>query len=49
MKKKEGKREVVFGVFYALVLLLQLIYRMLGMTAILPGFSMCVDVIVFNP
>ena len=43
MKKKEGKREVMFGVFSALVLLLYVIYRMLGMTAILPGFCMCVD------
>ena len=33
----------MFGAFSALVLLLQLIYRMLGMTALLPGFCMCVD------
>ena len=33
----------MFEVFSALVLLLKLIYRMLGMTAILPGFCMCLD------
>ena len=33
----------MFEVFSALVLLLKLIYRMLGMTVILPGFCMCVD------